>query len=378
MAIRELGKGKAQLVVSVGSRATRRRITKVVTYTSKKELKRLYQEFEDEALRKPLTDITVGELMQNHIDHIKSLGRSANTIRGYEICMRRFSEPFRAISAKDLSTYSIEKEVALWANKGRLSAKTISNTISFLSSCYEHGIHTRMLESNPCEYVTKPKGKSKDARILYKDELMPFLNSLQYVPIDDEVAYLLALFLGLRRSELLGLKESDVDIVNGTIRIHETRHRVHSENLTQTTKTERSTRVLALPDILLVEIARLLDSHRQFPYEKTDYLIWNGFGEPINPQALSSRLTRHEEKYGLPHVTLHGLRHTYASLLNASGVDMSRISRELGHSNLTTTANIYTHIFQDASQSSKGIAQTVDNLLTEYTDADKQLSTGQK
>jgi hypothetical protein len=66
-----------------------------------------------------------------------------------------------------------------------------------------------------------------------------------------------------------------------------------------------------------------------------------------------------EEDNDLPHVTVHGLRHTFASLLNSSGVDIARISRELGHSNIGTTMNIYTHVFGDVSASSRGIADIV-------------------
>ena len=160
----------------------------------------------------------------------------------------------------------------------------------------------------------------------------------------------------------MGIKESDVDIVSGMIDIHNTRHRVEGEDYDDTTKTDRSTRTLALPDILIMDIARLLQVHRDFPYEKTDYLIQDGFGNPLGGQALSSRLTRLEDDKGLPHVTLHGLRHTYASLLHASGVDMAQISAELGHSNLATTQNIYTHIIKSPSQSSRGIASVINDV----------------
>lgn len=97
-------------------------------------------------------------------------------------------------------------------------------------------------------------------------------------------------------------------------------------------------------------------------YEKVDYLIWDGFGEPVLPQTLASRLARFEKRKGLPSVSLHGLRHTYASLLHSSGVDMAAVSANLGHSNLSTTANIYTHIFKTPTQASKGIAKTIDAL----------------
>ena len=359
--IKELRKGKARLIVSVGSRDNRRRFTKTVEYRTKKELRQMYTDFEAECERTPPSDITVRDLLESYIAYCRTLGRKATTIKGYETTAARCYTPIGETLAKKGTTYQLEKFVAEMSSNG-LSAKTIKNTIGLLSSAYDHAIRIGQLDSNPCSRLTLPKGQPREIRILHLDEIQGFLNAISECDLNEKCAYELALFLGLRRSEILGLKESDVDIISGMIDIHSTRHRVDGEDVTQDTKTARSTRTLALPDILICDLARLLETHRRFEFKKTDYLIQNGFGEPLNGQALASRLTRLEEEKGLPHVTLHGLRHTYASLLHASGVDMANISAELGHSNLTTTANIYTHILKTPTQSSKGIANTINNL----------------
>ena len=360
--IKKVGKDKYQFVVNIGSGEDRRRPSTTITHTGgKRELQKLYKKFEAECKNEPQTDITVGELVYGYIDYCKSIGRRPNTIRGYEVAVRRLSETIQTISAKKCTTYRIEKEIAQMVNNG-LAAKSVKNTIAVLSSAYEHAIRIEQLTENPCKKLTMPKGKQRDARVLYQDEIQDFLFAIADRDLNEKVAYELALFLGLRRSEILGIKESDVDIVNGIIDIHNTRHRVDGEDYDDDTKTDESTRTLALPDILVMDIARLLEVHRQFKYESTDYLVQDGFGNPLCGQTLSSRLTRLEEKKGLPHVTMHGLRHTYVSLLHASGVDMAQISKEVGHSNLATTLNIYTHILKTPSQSSRGIAQVIDNV----------------
>lgn len=367
--IKELGKGKARLIVSIGSGDTRRKLTKTVTYKTKKELKQMYEDFEREAKENPPSDITIQELLDAHISHAEALGRKAETIRGYKICEKRLNPSLKRLKAVDCTTYHIEKEIARMSRES-LSAKTIKNTINLLSAAYRHAIKTKQLKENPCEHATLPKGEQKEVRILHREEIQPFLNALADAPLDDKVAYELALFLGLRRSEILGLKESDVDIVNGMISIHNTRHRVDGKDYDSDTKTDRSTRVLALPDILIMDIARLLALHKSLPYGHVDYLIQDGFGNIYSPQTLTQRLRRLQEEKGLPFVSLHKLRHTYASLLNESGVDMAQISRELGHSNLSTTMNVYTHILKTPSQSSKGIASVINNLeLSEKTDS---------
>ena len=360
--IEEISKGKARLIVSVGGRADRRRFCKTVTYKTKKELKKLYEDFEAECQNAPLTDITVQDLLESYIAYCRTLGRKATTIHGYEVTAGRCYPLIGTILAKSLTTYRLEKFVAEMGEKG-LSAKTIKNTMGLLSAAYDHSIFIGQLKENPCKRVALPKQTPKDIRIFYLEEIPKILEAIAGVDLNEKVAYELALFLGLRRSEILGLRESDVDIVKGLVYVHNTRHRVDGKDIEADTKTKRSTRVLALPDILILDIARLMEIHRQFPYESTDFLIQDGVGNPLGGQALSSRLTRLEQKQGLPTVTMHGLRHTYASLLHSQGVDMAHISAELGHSNLTTTANIYTHIFQSATNASRGIANTINNFM---------------
>lgn len=360
--IKELEKGKARLIVSVGGRTDRRRFCKTVTYKTKRELKKLYDEFEAECQDEPLSDITVQDLLKSYVSHCKTLGRKATTIHGYEITAERCYPLIGTILAKDLTTYRLENFVALMGDNG-LSPKTIKNTVGLLSAAYDHAIFIGQLTENPCKRLSLPKLTPKDIRILYLEEIPSFLEAIADVDLNEKVAYELALFLGLRRSEILGLRESDVDIVQGLVYVHNTRHRVDGADVEQDTKTKRSTRILALPDILIIDLARLLEVHRQFPYEKVDYLIQDGFGNALGLQALASRLSRLEKKCGLPNVTLHGLRHTYASLLHSQGVDMANISANLGHGNLTTTMNIYTHIFQSATNASRGIANTINNFM---------------
>lgn len=361
--IKKVGKDKYRFIVNIGSGANRRRPSTTITHKGgKKELQRLYDEFAAECENEPIAELTVKELLESYINHCRVLGRKAETIRGYKTTAGRFYQPLGTILAKDLTTYHLEKFVAQMVDNG-LSPKTVKNTIGLLSSAYIHAIKIGQLSENPCSRVTLPKANPRDIRILYIDEIPLFLDAISECDLNEKCAYELALFLGLRRSEIIGIKESDVDIVSGMINIHNTRHRTEGVDHDQDTKTPQSERTLALPDILLIDLAKLMQTHRESKYTSTDYLIQNGVGNPLNGQALSSRLDRLEEKKGLPHVTLHGLRHTYASLLNASGVDMAMISKELGHSNLATTMNIYTHILKTPSQSSRNIASTVDAFL---------------
>ena len=152
-----------------------------------------------------------------------------------------------------------------------------------------------------------------------------------------------------------------------SISINKTRHFVEGKEIIQDTKTEKSRRNLAIPDLVADHIKALIDKHHAIRYEHTDWLIQDGFGQPMNPGVLTNHILSFEKKNGLPHISVHGLRHTFASMLNSEGIDIARISAELGHSNITTTLNVYTHVFGGASASSRGIADALNKKLDSAT-----------
>ena len=143
--------------------------------------------------------------------------------------------------------------------------------------------------------------------------------------------------------------------------VSRTRYKVEGQERIQEPKTARSRRTLALPEILKTEIAELIAEHHSHDWNECDYLIQSGFGEPISPSVFSGRISKLCDG-----VTVHGLRHTFATLLNAHGMDTAQISAELGHSNLSTTANLYTHVFGGFSASSRTIAETVNGIAEKW------------
>ena len=243
----------------------------------------------------------------------------------------------------------------------KYSAKTVRNTVSLLSSAYDSAVKLGQLQKNPCKLCTLPKKESAKIDIFTEEEIAKFLNALRDERLDYKVAYELALFCGLRRSEILGLKESDINIPFKCVTVSKARHRIDGKDVVQGTKTASSKRTIAVPDFVIEDINSLIAKHRAVKYERTDYLIQDGFGKPMNPTTLTAAIYRIEEGAGLPSVSLHDLRHTFASMLNANGVDIAMISRELGHSNIAITLNTYTHVFGNVTQSSRGIADTLNS-----------------
>lgn len=362
--IEYLGKNRAKLIVDVSNGSKRKRRTKTVTYQKKRDVLQMYAQFENEVKHNPLIDTKVTELVDAYIKNRKVVGIKATTERGYNVAKRRIEEQFEGVDAVKLTTYMVDEFIAEMAEEYK--PKTISNTISLLNAAYARAVKLGQLANNPCVNASLPKKTRPEINTFSEDEMLAFLKALETERLDYQVAYELCLLCGLRRSEVLGLKEEDVNIPFKVISINKTRHFVEGKEIIQDTKTEKSRRNLAIPDLVADHIKALIDKHHAIRYEHTDWLIQDGFGQPMNPGVLTNHILSFEKKNGLPHISVHGLRHTFASMLNSEGIDIARISAELGHSNITTTLNVYTHVFGGASASSRGIADALNKKFDTF------------
>ena len=180
-----------------------------------------------------------------------------------------------------------------------------------------------------------------------------------------EIPIFLGAFYGLRRSEALGLKWDAIDFQNNTITI---RHTVTSCNLDgkhiqiaqDTTKTKSSMRTLPLVPAFKEKLLKLKEQQEEYRrvcgrcYNKKylEYICVDEMGTLISPHYLTSSFPKLLEKNNLRHIRFHDLRHSCASLLLANGVPMKQIQEWLGHSDFSTTANVYAHLDYNSKLSS--------------------------
>ena len=359
--IEYLGNNKAKFTVNISTPSGRKRKCKTITYKRKRDVPELYQRFLDEVRHNPLIDTKVTELVSAYIKNRKVVGIKETTLHGYRVAESRIEARFEGIMATELTTYMIDEFIADMAEKHK--PKTIINTIGLLNAAYARAVRTGQLAHNPCEHASLPKKNKPDIKTFSEEEMLTFLKALNSERLDYQVAYELCLLCGMRRSEVLGLKEEDVNLAFKFVSINKTRHFVDGKEVIQDTKTEKSRRNLAIPDLVAEHIKKLIEKHHAIQYEHADWLIQDGFGQPLNPGSLTNHITRIEKNNGLPLISVHGLRHTFASMLNSEGIDIARISAELGHSNITTTLNVYTHVFGGTSASSRGIADALNKKL---------------
>ncbi len=256
----------------------------------------------------------------------------------------------------------------------KLARKTIVHHLSFISCCFEYAVEMEYVQNNPCDHVHIPKNFSKRAteKEIYTIEEMKNLLDLiakQKIP-KYTVFFTLAAHLGLRRSELLGLEWSDIDFENNSLTIRRTSQALVGEVYTDEVKTKKSRRTLSLSQ----DIATMLQRYKIYQQiERKNYIAsgkaWTDSdrlftatdGKPMcsgNPYNFLKKLCK---RHGLRFCGIHSFRHFTASVLISEGEDPVRVANFLGHSQTSTTLNIYSHVIDKANvQSCEKICNVLD------------------
>lgn len=224
-----------------------------------------------------------------------------------------------------------------------LSAKSIANIHIVLRRAFTAAVGERYVAANPCHAASRPKVRRPRMEVLRWEEVGPFIALFHGRPEQDAIA--LALFTGLRRGELLGLRWRDVDIQRRELNVENARLEVDGEIFDDQPKTERSHRLVPLVDPALAVLNACLgrDEARGQP---SDYVFVDRHGRPFGPDNFGKTFAAHvrSERWRGSKVTLHGLRHTFASLaLTQFGVPVNALSLILGHSSTAFTMDVYAH-----------------------------------
>lgn len=237
-----------------------------------------------------------------------------------------------------------------------LSPKTIKKHLSMISAVFSYAIKMGMIQYNPCRAVTLPKldtGKEKTCYTL--EEAQAFLDALAEAPIKWQVFFSLALFGGFRREELCGFEFNDFDFDQHTVSVRRVSIYTPQDGIiTAPTKTAKSRRTLKLPAWVfpLVKRLRAEQAHQRFAlgdqWNECGRLFTKLDGSPIGLQQPYQWLQSFCEEKGLPFYGIHQFRHLNASLLIYNNEDIKTVSAALGHSQTSTTLNIYTHAFETA------------------------------
>ena len=308
-------------------------------------------------------DVTLGRWLDLWMEKEIEPCRADTTINGYDGIIRRHLVPALGRVRLDQLTPELINGYYQWlAEEKNLSPNTIRKHHILLHTALKSAFRQGVIPVNPVQRATPPRPAAVEVSYYTPARLGLLLQAVKGDPL--EVPVRLACFLGLRRSEILGLRWRDVDLQSGQLSVRWVRTTVGSRVVEKAPKTADSCRTLsiaALDDLL--ELLRALHARRireRMPCGPDDFLLLGRDGRPLHPNLMSSALTSFIHKHDLPHITFHGLRHTFASMANSARVPMYQISRAMGHSSPNITQRIYTHLFDEThGEVLAAVAQTI-------------------
>lgn len=278
------------------------------------------------------------------------------------------------------------------------SNNTIKRIHQIISSSLSTAVQWQIIESNPCARIKPPKvEKQTDVKHFTLEQTKAFLGQLdkpytveykgrakkdgsasdihtetRFIPIQFKSLFYLAVFGGFRRGELIALTWDDIDFAAHTVTINKASARTKDGIITTTPKTFSSNRTVTVP----ADVITILRKHKAeqkrlrltlgTAWKGDNYVFIQSEGQQMDistPNKIFQKVIRiynesADEK--LPEITLHGLRHTSATLLISQNVDIKTVSNRLGHSETSTTMDIYAHALQKQDQIA---ADTLGNLF---------------
>jgi len=354
-----------QAVVNIGIDDNGKRLRDYHTFpqgTTKKEAERVLQKMILEVENKEYisdSNVTVKEFLLEWLDtYCRS--KSPTTINSYKDIINGYLIPeFGRVKLKDLQTLSIQKfynrlyECSPLSKKP-LSAKSVKNIHMVFNSALKRAVQLDILKKNPAQNIQLQKCKRYQSDVYDTTELAQLITALRGT--DLECPIMILLMMGIRRGELLALTYEKIDFLNSTMSIDQNTVQVNAEAITKAPKTESSIRTIDIPYSLLNLLTRERDNYerRKLEYGKyfhdTNLVVSQPNGEGFKPDSFTQKFKRFLKRHGLRHLRVHDLRHENATLMLKAGVNPKVMQKRLGHSNYSTTMDIYAKVLTETEQ----------------------------
>lgn len=227
-----------------------------------------------------------------------------------------------------------------------LSDENIQKIYTIIKDSLNSAIKFDLLSKNECDKVDRPKAQRKEMQVWDLDEVLRFKETAK-----ENRAYMvfhLAIYTGMRQSEILGLRWKNIDLKNGLIYVREQIER-YTHNFTSV-KTKASNRNISIPEETVNELKKQkqkINTERSMAgkdYTHLDLVCPTSVGTPYLPKNLSIIFNRLIKESGNKKIRFHDLRHTHATLLLKQNTNPKIVAERLGHSNTRTTLDIYSHL----------------------------------
>jgi integrase len=316
----------------------------------------------------PPERLTVGRYLADWLESAK-LELRGRTIESYEQIIRVHLAPaLGTIKLKDLTPQDVRRYLAAKLASGQ-SLSSVKYHLAILSRALRQAASDGIIGDNPAAHVAPPRVRREEIQPLSLEQAHRFLAAARSDRL--EALFTIALAVGLRQGECLGLAWSDLNLETATLTIRQTVQRIGGKLQFVEPKTAKSRRVLALPAFVVAALrehrTRQLEERLQAGPGWQDYnlVFCTEIGTPLAKENIRRRhWLQLLKRADLPadRIHFHTLRHSCASLLHAQGADLRLISELLGHSTISTTSDVYLHLFAEAK---RGAADRMDTAFAQ-------------
>jgi integrase len=312
---------------------------------------------------------TVGQYLQSWLEAAKPTIR-ARTWRTYEMFVRVHIVPaLGSISITKLTAQQVQLLYARKLEEG-LSTTSVHHLHAVLHRAFDAALRLGVVQRSVLDMVEVPRMRHHEMKTLSEEQAQQLLAAAQGERL--EALYVLALATGMRQGEMLALRWHDVDLEGASLQVRATVHYTKGGYLFTEPKTKYSRRRIALPHIVVEalrehRVRQLTERLEVGPaWEDMDLVFPNPVGKPIDGVSMvKHRFYPLLERAGLPRIRFHDLRHTAATLLLGRSINPKVVSEMLGHSHVSVTLSIYSHVMPHMQQQA---AAAMDMALGQHRD----------
>ncbi|MBO1583290.1 tyrosine-type recombinase/integrase [Bacillus sp. XF8] len=260
----------------------------------------------------------------------------------------------------------IQKFINDLVNKSGYSPHTVHLIFRIISASLKKAKIRKLIKENPATGTTLPKRRRKDMNVWTLDQVNYFIDESKGIKRLTRcyIAFVIALLTGMRQGEIMALRWSDIDFENHRLYIRQTL--TQNAQIKSGAKNESSIRSIHIPLRLIEELElhrqTIIDEKKYYQrdYDDHDLVVCARKGNPMIPRNLRKEFYGLTEKLGLPKIRFHDLRHTHATMLIQQNVNVKLIADRLGHSDIETTLNTYSHVLPDMQ---KSVSDKLDRII---------------
>lgn len=300
------------------------------------------------------TNTTFKEAAELWLESYKKTVKESSYSRTKIIFNKHIYPKFGNIKLSKINTAYCQKVVNDWSEKG--TSKQYPLFINYMNKVFKYAINIGLTSDNPTLnlLIPKPQIKTEKKLKLYtKEQLELFLNEVSqeqnpYFKNRDYTLFRLLAFSGCRIGEILALTWDNINFKTNEMAIKKTVARSDKYYISETPKTKKSNRIIYLDEKTIKQLKFWKLEQRKYLFQlgftKANYLFTNDENNFTINQSVAERYNIYRERAGLPYIGLHGFRHTHASMLYEAGADHKEVQERMGHANIKTTMDTYTHI----------------------------------